>query len=112
MSASEGGGGGGSSSGPFPVPEAPPLLPTSAPVSSLLPPIPNHHSNLLQHHLQVSIQAQLAALLGGGAPAPLLGVVPPPNPLLAVASTPSVPPNPLLSVGDMHGWSVDQIGTF
>jgi hypothetical protein len=89
------------------VPEAPPLLPTSAPVSSLLPPIPNH-SSLLQHHLQVSIQAQLAALLAGPAPPTALMVPPPANPMLAASA---LPPNPLLGVGDMHGWSVEQIGT-
>lgn len=116
--------------GSFPVPQArvdgQQILPSSAPVSSLLPPIPSNHAQLLQQHLQASIQAQIAALLSHGAQQP--AVVPPtlsmgvppatPSHLLAatsaVVAAPSVgvvPPNPLLSTVDMHGWSVEQIGT-
>lgn len=115
----------------FPVPQArvdgQQILPSSAPVSSLLPPIPSNHAQLLQQHLQASIQAQIAALLSHGtqqpsvAPPTISMGVPPVNPshllattVTAVATPPVgiVPPNQLLSTVDMHGWSVEQIGRF
>jgi hypothetical protein len=123
----------GSNDSSFPVPQArvdgQQILPSSAPVSSLLPPIPSNHAQLLQQHLQASIQAQIAALLNHGAqPTPVvpptmsLGVpVPPANPAHLLAATAAVvaapavgvvPQNPLMSTVDMHGWSVEQIGKF
>jgi hypothetical protein len=106
-----------------------PALPSSAPVSSLLPPIPTNHGHLLQHHLQASIQAQIAALLNHGAqqsslaaPSGMNLVAPAVNSshFLAAAAAAAaganpaigvVPPNPVLQSVDMHGWSVEQIGT-
>ena len=121
----------GSNDSSFPVPQArvegQQILPSSAPVSSLLPPIPSNHAQLLQQHLQASIQAQIAALLSHGVQQPSVAPhvinmgVPPSNPphllaaTAAAVATPTVgviPPNPLLSSVDMHGWSVEQIGTF
>ena len=119
----------GSNDRSFPVPQArvdgQQMLPSSAPVSSLLPPIPSNHTQLLQQHLQASIQAQIAALLSHGAQqppvTPSIGIAGSANSshlraaTTAVVATPVVgviPPNPLMSTVDMHGWSVEQIGRY
>jgi hypothetical protein len=111
--------------GSFPIPTArlnldvgtASFLPSTAPVSSLLPQIPTNHHHHPHHPLvnpsAAAIQAQLAVLLTQGAASAAVGgqqLSTVANPLLA--STAALP-TPLLSANtNMHGWTADQIGRF
>jgi hypothetical protein len=100
--------------GSFPIPTArlnldfgaaASFLPSTAPVSSLLPQIPTNHNHHPHHPLvnpsAAAIQAQLAALLTQGAAVGGQQLPAVANPLLASTAT---VPTPLLSANtNMHG---------